>query len=340
MNHVKINNKAEDEYNIVIKAINIQGLSKTKIKELEDLIDDSSILCISETQKKVNDIKGSSNMAITEQMRELNDKKGGGLMLIHRKSKDLFFDKVETKSRDILITRGNIRGWEVIVILVYFCVNEKEGNNKIRQEMEKYIEANIEKPIIIIIIGDYNGHVGFKGEQKLDENGKMIINWMEKHSLTMLNDVKCKGLYTWGRNNQRSVIDYALASDRFYEKYIKMEIDEDQEKFDLSDHNLIEVYIRAGQGGKRYNRRTWITREYYKTDEESMKVYGERLMESLVREKAQNMKELEERMLVIANKFVKRIYRKKNVGLKEEIEDPAWLTKEIRKGIKQRKKFD
>ena len=91
----------------------------------------------------------------------------------------------------------------------------------------------------MLIVGDYNGHAGFKGKQRIDSNVKMIIDWMKKYKLTMLNDVKCEGVCTWSRNYQKSVIDYALATDKFYEKYYKMKIDEEQEEIDISDHNLL-----------------------------------------------------------------------------------------------------
>lgn len=215
-------------------------------------------------------------------------------MIIHRRNINVYFDKVETESMDILVVRGNIRGWELIIVVVYFSVNDRERNKEIRREIEKYVEEKVEEPVIIV--GDYNGHVGFKGEQKMDNNGKMIIEWMEKYNLIMLNDVKCEGVYTWTRGDQRSVIDYALANHRFHEKYCGMKIDEGQEKFDLTDHNLIEIGIRVRKGINRYNGKTWITREYYKTDEVAMKVYREKLANSLIKKKVYNMKELESRM--------------------------------------------
>ena len=64
-----------------------------------------------------------------------------------------------------------------------------------RKEIEKIIE-NSEQAIMIV--GDYNGDVGFKGEQKLDENGRMMIDWMEKYRLIMLkDDQRCQGEYTY-----------------------------------------------------------------------------------------------------------------------------------------------
>ena len=64
-----------------------------------------------------------------------------------------------------------------------------------REEVEAIIEAKQEEELMII--GDFNGHVGFLGEQKLDEGGKMIVEWMEEQGLILLNkDTQCTGLYT------------------------------------------------------------------------------------------------------------------------------------------------
>ena len=50
----------------------------------------------------------------------------------------------------------------------------------------------------ILITGDFNGHMYIRGRQKVNENGKMILDWMDKYNLILLNeDQKCEGTYTW-----------------------------------------------------------------------------------------------------------------------------------------------
>ena len=45
----------------------------------------------------------------------------------------------------------------------------------------------------------------------------------------MLNDdVNCEGEYTWGSENQKSVKDYTLVSNTFYDEFGVMKIDEEQ----------------------------------------------------------------------------------------------------------------
>lgn len=207
-----------------------------------------------------------------------------------------------------------------------------------RLEIERLVEGKNDDPLVIV--GDFNGHVGYKGEQRLDHNGRMIIDWMEKYNLIMLNDIKCEGLYTWCRNDQRSVTDFALANNKFYEKYHKMIIDEEQERIDLSDHNLLEIYIKAGQVKRNFNSKKWIIREYYKTDEASLKIYSNSLQDSILSEKVKSIADLESRIIKAADKCLKKKYRKKNIGIKKAVEEPEWFTEKIREGIRERKKFN
>ena len=103
--------------------------------------------------------------------------------------------KKETKSRDVLYVKGKIEEWEVSIVVVYFSVGDVVRNNGIKLEIEKIAEENTES---LIIAGDFNGHVRFKGKQKLDRNGEIILHWMDRFGMVMLNDdEECKGKVIW-----------------------------------------------------------------------------------------------------------------------------------------------
>ena len=76
--------------------------------------------------------------------------------------------------------------------------------------------------------------------------------------MIMLNDTdKCKGTYTWSRG----ICD-------------QMEIDEQQEKFDLTDHNFIEISSKLNYMHPNYDRRgRWEEKIYCKLDEKSLEKY-------------------------------------------------------------------
>lgn len=68
---------------------------------------------------------------------------------------------------------------------------------------------------------------------------------MENFALIMLNDnEKCTGEITWSRKQHSWVIDFVIATDKFYKKF-QIFIDEKQEKFSFSDHNFIDIVVKV-----------------------------------------------------------------------------------------------
>lgn len=85
--------------------------------------------------------------------------------------------------------------------------------------------------------------MGFLGEQPLDKNGDIILEWMNSYDLTMLNAMtECEGAYTWTARGRKSVIDYCVASSAPVKG---VSTDGDKDILDLSDHNLITVTLRT-----------------------------------------------------------------------------------------------
>jgi len=255
-------------------------------------------------------------------------------MIIYRREQGISLNKIETKSKDILFVKITMNSWVMKLILVYFSVSEKDRNKNIRNEIEKKLEEN-DGPLLIA--GDFNGHVGFKGKQKLDSNGKMIIEWMEKYRLIMLNeDEKCKGEYTWSKDGKNSVIDYVLATESMYRKFLGMVIDEKKEEFDLSDHNLVSVNFKVKKIKKEY-KGEWIERDYYKTDTDALNMFMKEL-EKLSKE--EEITELEKRIKNTADKIVKKKYKRQLLTDDKRFEEPVWISDEVRREIKERKRMN
>ena len=269
-----------------MKVINIQGLTQTKAKEVEELVSDDSIVCLTETQKKLRDINFSDNCVIVDNMREEQDRKGGGLMVLYRKDTGVDLEKIPTKCPDILHTKGKMRGWEMRLVVVYLSVNDPPRNNNIKLQMERIINGNSHP---LLVMGDFNGHVGFKGEQKVNTNGEIILE------LIMLNDdCKCTGgEFTWSRNEQRSVIDYVLATNQVYRKFKSMHIDEEKDIFDMSDHNPIEVELIIKEKKKKCERKEWVVKEYYKTDNNSLERFWVCMESQALNKEVENIEKLE-----------------------------------------------
>ena len=58
-----------------------------------------------------------------------------------------------------------------------------------------------------IVLGDFNGHLGYLGNQEENMNGKFINKMIQEEYLIILNiDSRCKGTNTWQRGEPKSVI--------------------------------------------------------------------------------------------------------------------------------------
>ena len=324
--------------------LNIQGLTNSKMVEVEELMKKQECLVIlTETQKKIQNVKISGNIAIIDSMRDPVDKKGGGLMLLHNMNKQIQLEKRNLENKDLMFVQGSIYGKKVNIIVVYFStgiekVENKERNIRIRKEAEKILNSIGDE--CTIVLGDFNGHVGFKGPQKLDKNGKIILDWLENFDLIMLNDdIDCEGLITWQRNEQKSVVDFVLVNKSMYNLYIDMKIDENKDIFDLSDHNMIRVSIKIKACTTKFQDNLLEETEYYKFDEESLCKYVTELEKATLLDKPNNISSFNKLIKEAADKTLKAKYRRRKNKEETEVE-PPWINEDIRKGIKLRQKFN
>ena len=191
----------------------------------------------------------NKNVTSINSMRHKKDKKGGGLTILHKIDKDNKLDIQTSENNDILDVRGKIQNTKIRIISVNLSIDSSNDDDKIRNiNLKREIVNKIEQSDAeeaLIILGDFNGHTGFLGHQKLDNNGQFIIELMDNHSLILLNnDTNCKGLYTWSRKDQKSIIDYILVNKTMYDRFLDMNIDENKEILDISDHHLMTAKFR------------------------------------------------------------------------------------------------
>ena len=330
-------NEKEEFYKINL--LNVQGLTNAKIIELEELMDNKSLLCLTETQLKIQKVNIDKEYRIYDSMRETNDKKGGGILMMHRISSNFNLNQLRNSHKDYVYVEGEIGGIKLFIFLVYFSVNDNERNDQLRKEIETHLNKIWDEAVLVL--GDFNGHVGFMGYQKLNKNGQIVLGWMERYSLIMLNDdFNCEGVYTWSRNEQKSVIDYVLVSPKFYDIYEGMIIDEKQEMFDLSDHNLLQVKFKTKNNVQNeFNSNRWDKVDYYKTDPDSLKQYVQKLEARLITQETADIEKLNETIRATADLTLKATYKRRKGKGKRKTE-PPWMNIEIREGIKRRKKFN
>ena len=106
------------------QVLNIRGLNKTKYSELEETFfknnEEINIVCLTETQNRHEKVKIHDKLSTHFAMREKGEKKGGGIQVIYLRTKQLRIEKIENKNKNLLELEGEIKGFDLKMIIVYF----------------------------------------------------------------------------------------------------------------------------------------------------------------------------------------------------------------------------
>ena len=81
------------------------------------------------------------------------------------------------------------------VVIAYLSCNDNGRNNRIYKDL-KNIKINMSTENLLIV-GDFNGHIGSLGPQPLNANGKKMLKFVDEQDLNILNlDPRCAGEIT------------------------------------------------------------------------------------------------------------------------------------------------
>ena len=206
---------------ICIGLINTQGLTKHKAVKFERVIQEENLnlLCLTETQQKFKRVDFADFVEEYSVMREERDKKGGGLMALAKKGSHQSIGIKPIVNNDIMEMEIIICGIRIMLLLVYMDVQNQERNILIRTELGRRLEELSDE--MLLVMGDFNGHLGIIGKQRLDRNGKYVLELMEKWNLTLLNaDDRCEGEITREQRGEKSAIDFVLVNERLYSCHV------------------------------------------------------------------------------------------------------------------------
>ena len=228
--------------------------------------------------------------------------------------------------------------------MAYLDVKDRNRNNKIYREIIRLIDE-IGEEKLLVIMGDFNGHVGFLGPQELNLNGKLLLDFVEKQNLIMLNaDDKCEGEITRLQRGEMSVLDYIMVSREMYNCFRGMRIDEDKGSFDLSDHCLLEITIEIeeGIGIQQENKEECV--EYYRLNNLELRDEFIKEMEVDIGKRREENGQLdiinfEESIYENAENILKKTI-KRSIEKKKGIVEPIWITEDIRQDIKKKREYN
>lgn len=314
--------------------LNIQGLSKIKSVEIESLLQSNTILCLTETQHKYEKINFSPQIKTTVQMRTMEERRGGGLMILH-KCENINIGKINTESNDILFTDCTIFGNKVKLVLCYMAVDDLQHNTKIIDEI-KFIIKNIQEDLIIL--GDFNSHVGFLGPQSINKNGELLLELIDNNNLVMLNGhPDCIGEITWSQRERESTIDFVLVNNTLHKKFISMLIDEEKDLFDLSDHNLLTLDFKLRSNlNKKFNYKgkdIMVMKLNDNTKTDFVNLMGDMIYSDI------SIENYEEKISIAKSRCLMKNVRIRSQEKTNKKEMP-WCNAHIRKEIKLRKQYN
>ena len=188
-------------------------------------------------------------------------------------------------------------------------------------------------------MGDFNAHVGIIGYQELNYNGKIVLDIMTENNMIMLNDMdKCNGTYTRSRGQSKSVIYFVLVNSLAFGICDQMEINEQQETFDLTDHNLIEISLKLNYMHPNYDRRgRWEEKIDYKLDEKSIEKYITQMEKDLDTHNDIPIEEFNEIVERAAEKTLMLKYKRRLLENNQRKFEAPWVNDEIRNEIKREK---
>ena len=329
---------------IGIDMVNIQGLTEVKAVDIMRRMGDDKeanevrIIGMVETHEKFKRIEWGEDVKVVNRMREMNDKKGGGILILTSDVGEIEMEKIDCDCRDLLAVEVRVGGFSFWMVLVYLDTREEDRNRGIYGNLDGIL-GRIPEDKALVVLGDFNGHVGFLGEQELNRNGVLMLDFMQKWNLVMLNvDERCRGKYTRVQGNERSVIDYYLVNELMYRRFEGLVIDDEKEMFDLSDHCYMAGAFRVKEERLKRKECEWEEKSYYKVDDERMmSEFVSRMEEEIDEAGNMDVDDWERIVREKAEECLKVTVRRKIGKISKKVVDQPWMNDRIRREIKYRK---
>ena len=332
---VEYKTKSSISDKVFIKLLNVQCLTQQKMIEIEDHMNlscDNSIICLIETHQKRKTIKISDGIDSLHKMRDVSDKKGGGILTIWRKSQSIKIDMIKSSSPDFMICTVSINQISFILLVIYAATNDVSRNDVLYKEIFSFMMKYEDEKMLII--GDFNGHIGLLGKQKIDKNGRRVLDLADRFNLSILNlDDKCVGDITWSQRGMESVIDFALINQTLYKEFVSMFIDEQGEILNISDHNMIQIELKCNRSNNTFSDNKKIS--FNSKSEKAIGNYINCVRNHL--SQCDPLLEIDKLNDIIreAEKSCLSVTIKKKIS--NEKTEAVWITKEIKKEISKKR---
>ena len=260
---------------IVLAYMNISRASEENVSGIQEWLKKNpevDLLLIGETQRRQDMCTEQlefSGYDWAVQERSGNQKGGGGLLSIWR---DNIRVKVWLSAHTGKDDRyKNERMWTILdkgaklaVCNVYLATESRENNDykEWNRELLAKIELEVgelrEQGLEVVLMGDFNSHVGRTGgalmrnREKINNNGEMLNFWIQSNDLWIGNevmedeDIMTRRWYTpQGKLWSESLLDLGLLSDSIERSRVKMTVKREVDSLIDSDHSMIELRLQV-----------------------------------------------------------------------------------------------
>merc|ERR1712074_119331 len=126
------------------------------------------------------------------------------------------------------------------------------------------------------------------------------------------------GEITWQQRGFNSAIDFVICNEAMYGTFDRMEIDENQEKIQLSDHNLITVWMKFDRKSRKFDQNKEIT--FLRINKTNTNKFIDNLNEHIDNEYENLTIENFEKILI--NQIEKVFQKKKKIRVSSDYDEP------------------
>ena len=258
----------EKRSKLCVMALNVNGLTQSSVHDIEAAIEAKKVDIVSVTETKFRLEEDPDHHLIpgfkffeARRSNVAEDKSGGGILVYYREGLSVtHYSPVINSQLSAFV--NNERLWTIVegnkyktaVCTVYCaCQYDDDRNSNWNQLLYACIrdeQAELRrKGYRILVIGDFNGHigcdekVGITGNKPgINPNGHLLLEFERYSDMSILNR-RSSGLWTWKRDNNTTVLDYALLSSEHIDSFESMYIDDTNFYGGDSDHNALFVVL-------------------------------------------------------------------------------------------------
>ncbi len=243
----------------------MRGL-KSKVKDIISLTKEKEIDILVFTETKLSDkenrrIDGYKNHRLNRQTR------AGGVIVYYKEDLDV---KLVKKNKECETVWIKICGEEDLVLGGVYSpcednVSTKEISEFVRELEKDYAEIRNNITDNIMMVGDFNAHVGNDEDgiagnnERIGRNGHEYRRFIKERRLILGNNTcKCFGKWTRVEGEKKSILDLTLTSSTSFERIESILIDEDgdysiESKRAKTDHNfsIIKMKLETNRAQER-----------------------------------------------------------------------------------------